>query len=163
MTPYASAASAAPARAAPAYSSPRWPLLLLGVVSLLCVLGLVPLGMFVYRTRLPPPAPTVVPSGTLAPTGAEAGLAALRAVPELWASAARTLVPIPAGGVATSIPTPDVVGDTLSSQATALAEAGLRAARDALGQRLLPRGLTEPCAAPPPAEPCGAPGVVRGR
>jgi eukaryotic-like serine/threonine-protein kinase len=165
VTPYAAAAPPMLAPAAPTYSSPRWPLMLLGLVSLLCVLGLVPLGMIVYRTRLPPPAPRVAPSGTLAPGGAETLVGALRVVPDIWASAARSLVPIPAGGVAASVPTADAIGDTLSSQAVAVAEAGFRAAREALGHRLLPRGPTGPCAAAasPSAEPCDAPDAVRGR
>jgi hypothetical protein len=164
VTPYAAASPVTLAPAAPAYHSPRWPLMLLGLVSLLCVLGLVPLGMLVYRTRLPPPAPRVAPSGTLAPTGADSLLSALRSVPDLWATAARSIVPIPAGGVAARVPTADGIGDALSSQATALAETGLRAAREALVQRLLPRGPTEQCAtAAPPADPCGAPDAVRGR
>jgi serine/threonine-protein kinase len=162
VTPYATAsvpARAAPA--APAYASPRWPLLLLGLVSLLCVLGLVPLGMLVYRTRLPPPTPRVAPSGTLPPSGAERLLGTLRAVPDLWAAAARTLVPIPAGGVVASVPTADRIGDAVRVQAAALVEAGLRAAREAL----VPRGPPGACAAAAPssAEPCGAPDAVRGR
>ncbi len=156
-TPYAMA-PARPAAAA-AYASPRWPLLLLGLVSLLCVLGLVPLGMLVYRTRLPATTPRVAPSG------AEKALTTLRAVPDLWAATARTLVPIPAGGVAAPVPTTDTLREGLRAQAAALAEAGLRAVREALTERLAPRGPPAACTSPASrsAEPCGAPNAVRGR
>ncbi len=65
----------------PIYPSARWPLLLLGLISLLCVLGLVPLGILVYRQmRLPSP-PRVVPSSELgAPPRALAGAEALGGV-----------------------------------------------------------------------------------
>jgi hypothetical protein len=54
---------------APLYPSARWPLVLLGLLSVLCVLGLVPLGMLAYRqVRLPPALPRVTPrSGEVAP------------------------------------------------------------------------------------------------
>jgi hypothetical protein len=46
----------------PVYTSPRWPVLLLGLISLLCILGLVPLGMMAYRqVRLPTTPPRPVP------------------------------------------------------------------------------------------------------
>ena len=53
----------------PTYTSPRWPVLLLGLISLLCVLGLVPLGMMAYRqVRLPTTPPRPVPGqGQLSP------------------------------------------------------------------------------------------------
>jgi hypothetical protein len=121
--------------------------------------------MIVYRTRLPAAAPRVAPSGTVAPSGAATIIASLRAVPDRWAAAARSLVPVPAGGVAATIPTADRLGDALRGQAAALAEAGLRAAREALAQRLAPRGPPGACAAAalPSAEPCGAPDAARGR
>ena len=52
---------------APAYPSARWPLVLLGLVSLLCVLGLVPLGMVAYRQVRPPTAPRATPGVGYAP------------------------------------------------------------------------------------------------
>ncbi len=64
----------ASAPAAPRYPSARWPLFLLGLVSLLCVLGLVPLGMMAYRQmRLPTTSPRVAPSNGLVPRPAEPG------------------------------------------------------------------------------------------
>ncbi|HLH24645.1 MAG TPA: protein kinase [Chloroflexota bacterium] len=165
-TPYATTPlPARPPPAATGYASPRWPLLLLGLVSLLCVLGLVPLGMLVYRTRLPAPTPRVAPSGAVAPSAAATVVTTLRAVPDLWATAARTLVPIPAGGVVARMPTGDDVGAALRDEAAGLAEAGLRAAREALAPRLTPRGPPGACAATASSgsQSCGAPDAVRGR
>lgn len=48
--------------AAPTYPSARWPVVLLGILSVLCLLGLVPVGMLAYRQlRLPDTPPRVVP------------------------------------------------------------------------------------------------------
>src|SRR5262249_29130323 len=63
---------AAAAPAAARYPSARWPLVLLGLVSLLCVLGLVPLGMVMFRQmRLPATTPRVAPSTGLLPRVAD--------------------------------------------------------------------------------------------
>jgi hypothetical protein len=63
-------AASAPAEAR--YPSARWPLFLLGLVSLLCVLGLVPLGMVMFRQmRLPATTPRVAPSTGLVPQVAD--------------------------------------------------------------------------------------------
>jgi hypothetical protein len=63
------ASAARGSSAAPARGSARWPILLLAVISLLCVLGLVPLGMMAYRqVRLPTTLPRVAPNtGQVAP------------------------------------------------------------------------------------------------
>jgi len=52
--------------------SARWPILLLALISLLCVLGLVPLGMMAYRqVRLPTTPPRVAPAtGQVVPPAA---------------------------------------------------------------------------------------------
>lgn len=91
-------ASAAPPWEAtpPPYPSARWPLVLLGLVSLLCVLGLVPMGMLAYRQlRLPPTPPRVAPAGDLAPARGVGALGAVQALPGWWAATARALVPVP--------------------------------------------------------------------
>ena len=74
MGPVPAARAAEPRSAGPTtpYVSPRWPIVLLALLSLLCVLGLVPLGMLAYRqVRLPSAPPRVAPStGQVAPLGA---------------------------------------------------------------------------------------------
>jgi hypothetical protein len=158
------------------YPSPRWPLMLLGVVSLLCVLGLVPLGMLAYRQmRVPPATQRVAPAGAVLPALDGPLVAAVQAVTEGWAHAARTLVPVPrAGELARAAPE---VGEgaaplwrALLAHGTALAETGLRAAGEALGQRLAPARAAEACGTGPPAtvasapiQSCAVPGTVRGR
>lgn len=70
--PAAQAPPWTPAPAQPLYPSARWPLVLLGIISLLCVLGLVPLGMLAYRQlRLPGGLPRVAPSLGIAPPAAD--------------------------------------------------------------------------------------------
>ena len=155
--------------AAPSYTSPRWPLVLLGLVSLLCVLGLVPLGMVAYRQmRLPPPTPHPAPAGTLAPALDPTLLAAAQAVPDWWAAAARTLVPVP--NRAPTVADAEAAGNRLLGQVVGLAELGVRDAPEALWRQLLPRSAAVDCVAPAgglgpgrSAQACGAPGAVRGR
>jgi hypothetical protein len=171
VAPYATAG----ARPAPVYPSPRWPLMLLGVVSLLCVLGLVPLGMLAYRQmRVPPATQRVAPAGAVVPVLDGLPIAA-QAVTEGWARAARTLVPVPrAGELALAVPD---VGDgaaplwrAVLAHGTALAESGLRAAAEALGPPLAPARAAEACGtglpatvASAPIQSCAAPETVRGR
>ncbi|HLI28442.1 MAG TPA: protein kinase [Chloroflexota bacterium] len=55
-------------RPAPMYPSARWPVVLLGILSALCLLGLVPVGMLAYRQlRLPDTPPRVAPRVNEAP------------------------------------------------------------------------------------------------
>jgi hypothetical protein len=162
-TPYAAPAAQSWAPAAPAYTSPRWPLVLLGLTSLACVLGLVVLGALTFRQmHAAPPAPRVAPSGAVAPEAAPAAgplasesapavVAAVRAVPDLWAGAAHALVPVPASGVTIRLPTSDEARDALLDQAKALATAGVAAAGEALRHQLTPRGAVLACEPAPPA------------
>jgi hypothetical protein len=169
VTPYA----AGPA--APTYPSARWPLVLLGFVSLLCVLGLVPVGMLAYRQmRLPPAVPRVAPTGGVIPALDNPALAAVQRVPEAWAAAARTLVPVPGAtrAVAATAETAerDEGWQRLVGQAAGLARTGLQTAGDTLLQRLSEAATAASCeavprpgVAPPAAQACDAPDAMRGR
>ncbi len=150
--------------------------MLLGVVSLLCVLGLVPLGMLAYRQmRVPPATQPVAPTGAVVPALDGPLVAVAQAVTEGWAHAARTLVPVPrAGELAVTAPE---VGEgaaplwrALLAHGTALAGTGLRAAGETLSQQLAPPRAAEACGrgspatvASPPIQSCAAPETVRGR
>ena len=120
-TPAATAPVRARYRTAPAataYASPALAAVPAGAVSLLCVLGLVPLGMFVYRTRLPGGRAPRGAERHRRPNGAESMLATLRTVPDLWAAAAKTLVPVPQRRRSQRADRGSV-GDALRGQATA--------------------------------------------
>jgi hypothetical protein len=145
-------------------------------VSLLCVLGLVPLGMLAYRQmRLPPATQRVVPQGTVVPALDGSVLGAVQAVPEWWARTARAVAPLPRRGEAPAASGQPAAASELAwrgiaERGASLAWDGLRAAGELVGQRLAAALAAEECGPDgddgpptPTAQACDAPGAVRGR